>query len=218
MVRQKRYVIASRPKRRSHDGYHVKTEEEVFAELSLLNEALQVLVRGRDHAHIHLDGLASAHALEFALLQCPEYLRLNAEAHIADLVQEERALVGHQELPVPCLHRPCECAPIAPEQLALNEFLGNGGTIHLDERALRSPAVPVDIPRDEFLAGPALPQDEYATVRGCHHLDLFPNGQDGAAFPDHVESALDLFAQAPVLLRKDHAFQGVGQRQEDLLS
>ena len=44
--------------------------------------------------HVYFLGAGAAQALEFALLQSTQELRLNLQRHVADLVEKQRALVG----------------------------------------------------------------------------------------------------------------------------
>src|SRR3712207_7882652 len=48
--------------------------------------------------------------------------RLRGEAHVADLVEEDRATVGLLELAGPVLHRAGEAPLHMPEQLALDQL------------------------------------------------------------------------------------------------
>ena len=54
-------------------------------------------MRCRDHAHIHTAGVCAAQALEFVLLQNAQYLGLQLQRHIADLIQEQGATMGRLE-------------------------------------------------------------------------------------------------------------------------
>ena len=85
--------------RRQPSGTTLRAVEEVLAELALLDHGLEVAVRGRHEAHVDLDGLRSAHALELALLQQAQQLHLHRWANVADLVEEERAAVGELDPP-----------------------------------------------------------------------------------------------------------------------
>ena len=49
------------------------------------------------HPHVHLLGLAPADPPDLALLQHPEQLGLEVERQVADLVEQQRALVGQLE-------------------------------------------------------------------------------------------------------------------------
>src|SRR5262245_24356129 len=58
-------------------------------------------------------------------------------AHVAVLVEEERPAVRQLELAPPIRRRAREGALHVAEELALDQFLGNGGAVHLDERSAR---------------------------------------------------------------------------------
>ena len=53
---QRRDVRAPLPQRRHLDGQDIDPEEQIAAEASALDEAGEVLVRGRDHTDIHRNG------------------------------------------------------------------------------------------------------------------------------------------------------------------
>ena len=129
-----RQVLRALAQGRHADRDHGEPEEEVLAEAALLDLLLEVLVGGGDDAHVHLDRLLRADALDLALLQHPQHLGLGAQAHVADLVEEDRALVGQLELADLLLGRPGERALLVAEQLALDQLLGDRGAVHLDER------------------------------------------------------------------------------------
>ena len=56
---------------------------------------LEVAVGGRHHAHVDAERLHAAHALELPLLHEAQDLALQRQGQVADLVEEERAVVGH---------------------------------------------------------------------------------------------------------------------------
>ena len=84
---------------------------EVLAERALADLGQQILVRRRDDADVDVDRAVAADAGDPALLQRAEHLRLRVEAHVADLVEEERAAVGLLELPDALLRRARERCP-----------------------------------------------------------------------------------------------------------
>src|SRR5438093_1441245 len=67
---------------------------EVFAEASLLDRLLEIAVGGRDQAHVDGDRLAAPHPLDLALLHRAQDLRLQREAHVGDLVEEQGTAPG----------------------------------------------------------------------------------------------------------------------------
>ena len=139
----------------------------------------EVAIRRRDDAHVHLDRARAADALELLLLQHAQQLGLQIQAHLADLVEQERALVRALERAFDALDRAGERALLVAEEGALDQTFGEGGAVQLDERAVATVARVVDGAREQLLAGArfALEQDGGARRRG---------GRDG------LEQATDL--------------------------
>ena len=94
-------------------------------------------------------------ALEGAGLQHAQNLGLGGGRHVADLIQEERAVVALLELADALHGRAGEGAALVAEQFAFEQLLGNGGAVDGQERLLAAVAVMVNGPRDQFLAGAA---------------------------------------------------------------
>ena len=69
-----------------------------WRKLLLGDQRLQVLVGRADDAHVDRDLLAAADALDHAVLQEAQQLRLQRQRHVADLVEEQRAAVGDLDL------------------------------------------------------------------------------------------------------------------------
>ena len=95
----------------------------------------RIAVRRGDDADVDLLGLAVADAEDDALLQRAQELHLEVQRQLADLVEEERALVGAWNLPGAARDRAGEGALHVAEELALDEVLGDGAAVDGDERA-----------------------------------------------------------------------------------
>jgi PAS domain S-box-containing protein len=160
VVGQFRDVFWPLPQRRHGDRDPAEAVVKVRAEATVGDPLLEVLVRGRDDPHAGLDGLPAADPLELLLLQEPEHLGLGRERHVADLVQEDRPVVALLELADPLPVRPGERAPLVAEQLALDQPLGQRGTVDGEERLVGPAAVVVQRPGDQFLADAALAEDK----------------------------------------------------------
>ena len=76
----------------------VEPEVEVLAEAALPDLLLEIAVRGAEHADVHLDLRPPSEPAEPPLLEHAEELRLQLERQLADLVEEERAVVGELEV------------------------------------------------------------------------------------------------------------------------
>src|SRR5690606_13463515 len=101
------------------DGKHVQAIEKVLAERAAGDRLLEVAVSRRDDEDVAADRRMTADALENALLQDAQQLDLHGQAHVADLVQEERAALGNLETTFACSDSPREGALLVAEQLAL---------------------------------------------------------------------------------------------------
>ncbi len=116
-------------------------------------------------------GALPAHRIELPLLHHPEELGLEHQARVPDLVQEERPFPGDLETPLPVGCGAGEGPPHVPEELGLQECLGNGRAIHRDERLVRRGRVFVDGAGDELLARSGLAADQDRRSRAGHGPD-----------------------------------------------
>ncbi len=163
---QQRDVAAPLAERRQGDGHDVEPVEEVLAEAALAHHRLEIAVGGGEHPHIDAEGLLAAHALDRALLERAQQLRLQLRRHVADLVEEEGAAVGQLELAELALLGVGEGAPLVTEELGFEQRPRNGRRRHRDERPPRAPAVMVDRARDQLLAGARLAAQQHGHVAG----------------------------------------------------
>ncbi len=116
--RQKRNVTG--PVAQGRHGYrkHRQPEEQVLTETSGRDRGTQAAVGRRHEAHVHLDGRCAADALEALLFERAENLGLQRQRQVADLVEKQRAAVGHLELARLSGHRAGERALLVTEELA----------------------------------------------------------------------------------------------------
>ena len=116
------------------DLEHVEAVVEVLAKLPLLERGLEVAVGGGDDAHVGLQSAGTADALELALLEDAQELRLQERAHLGDLVEEERAAGGLLDATDLARDRAGERALLVAEQLRLEELLGQRGAVDRHQR------------------------------------------------------------------------------------
>src|SRR5690606_25434935 len=135
-------------------------EIEILAEMLYRNQRLYIIVRGAHHAHIDRTLLPPADALDDAVLEEAQQLRLQRERHVADLVEEQRPPARQLDLADRLLHRTGERAALVSEQLAFQELLGNGRAVDRDEPAVLARALRVQGAGNELLARAALAQDQ----------------------------------------------------------
>ncbi len=212
-IHQEGDVLAPLPQGRQEDGHHVDAEVEVGAELVLLHHLFQVAVGGGDEAHVHLVGPGAPHPLELLLLQHPQQLGLEGGRDVADLIQEQGAPVGQLEAPLALVGGAGEGALLVTEELGLQQGLGQGGTVELDEGAVPAAAQVVDGPGDDLLAGAGLApqQDSGLARRGLVHIG--EHLLHALAVADDVLQAvapLEFLLQAELLLHQFLALRGHG--------
>src|SRR5206468_4344353 len=127
VVREERDILAPLSERGQLDVEHVEAVVEILAKGPIRESALHVAVRGRDDANINPPGFLGAHGADFPALKRTEELHLDRERHLRDLVEEDRSAVGVLHEPHAVRVRSREGAANVPEQLALEELLGNRG-------------------------------------------------------------------------------------------
>src|ERR1019366_7792360 len=120
---------------RNFNGEGRKPVVQIFAKLSLANQGQQVRVGGGDDAGSQAHDFRAAQALQFFLLQEAEQLGLEAQRHLADFVEEQRASLRRLDSSRVGLHGSGKRAPCVSEQFGFEQGLRDGGTIDHCERA-----------------------------------------------------------------------------------
>ena len=210
-------VVAPLAQGRHVEGDDVEAEVEVLAERPPADLVLELLVGGRDHPHVHGHRGGAAHRLDLLLLEGAQDLGLGLQGHVPHLVEEQGAPVGQLELALARGQGPGERALGVAEELALDEVLGDGGAVHLDEGARGAAALVVDVAGHELLARAVLAEDEPSTVAGGGLGDLGAEPVQGRALPHHDEALLDLLLERAVLHLQAPRPQGVLDHEQGLL-
>ncbi len=157
----------------------------------------------------------AAEPRELAVLQHLQDFGLQRKAHVADLVEEHRAVVGELELAGLVLDRAGERAALETEQFGLEQLGGERGAVHLHERLVAPERGGIQRPRDKLFPGPALSADEHRHVGVGHALDqvLHFGHALGLAEEHHVfRLRLELLAQRRHLATELVLPERVGQR------
>ena len=106
--------------------------------------------------------------MDLAGLEEAQQLDLLVEAHLTDLVEEERsALVGADDSGK-VVDGAGECAAAVPEEVALEHVAGNGGTDEHGEWLLRARRRFVHFACDDLFAGASLTSDQNGEKRGSN--------------------------------------------------
>ena len=163
------------------------------------------MIGRRNDAGVGLEGFRPPHTLKFLLLQHSQELGLKNRAHIGDLIQKERAAGCQLKAPGLALRRAGECPALVAEELGLQEGLRNGSAVDGDERPLGLRPLIMDDPRDELLAGAALPREQDRS-RGVQ--DQFHQAVDVLHFRAFTDQRFELhrlrhgLAQVAIFLRQ----------------
>ena len=164
--------------RQLHDE-PVQVVIQVFAEATGFDHLAQVAVRGDDHGHVDVQRLAAAQRRDAALLQRAQQPRLQRERHVADLVEEQRAAIGLQDLADRALAaRAGEGAVRVAEEFGFDQRLGDRRAVHGHERLPRALRVVVDGARQQRLAGAGVAEQQDRNVAVDHAAHLADDGPD----------------------------------------
>ena len=126
--------------------------------------------------------------MDFAVLQEAQQDALHARAHLPELVEEQGAAVGELQLAQLVAVGAGEAALHVPEQLRLEQRLGDAGAVHRHIFTSSSRRVGVDMPGDDVLAHAAFAGNQHLGVaagdagRVSEQLFYLLAGRDGLGF------------------------------------
>src|SRR4030095_3602483 len=106
--------------------------------------------------------------------------------HERDFVDEERTAVRELEPADAARDRTGERTLRMPEELGFSKRLGNRRGIEPDKTLVRSRAVVVNRPRDQFLSRAGLALDQDSAVHRRHELEALEHGLHRRALADDV--------------------------------
>src|SRR6201987_75902 len=88
IAHQERNVFRTLAKRRNMDGENTQPVVKIAAKLALRHQGGEVVVGGRDYAHVHVLGPVPAEPFEFLLLQNAQQFRLQLERQVTHFVKK----------------------------------------------------------------------------------------------------------------------------------
>ena len=176
-VGKQRGITLPFAQRRDLDNDLRKAIVQVLAELALLDVRLEALVGRADDPHVDRDLLAPADALDHALLQEAQELRLQRDRKIADFVEEQRTAVGGLDLAQRLLGGPGERPLLVAEELALEQGVRNRRAVDRDEALFPARREIVQRPGEELLARPRFTEDQDRCGRRRDLLDRAADAQ-----------------------------------------
>ena len=162
---QEEDVVLALLKRRHVHGVHGEPVVEVLTERAAPQVAGQVAVGGGDHPRVDRPRTIPTHPDDLALLEDAQQLDLQVARQLPDLVQEERATARGLEAAGSLALRSGERALLVPEELALDQRLGDRAAVQRDERLVGPVALLVQGPGGDLLARPAVARDQDRDLR-----------------------------------------------------
>src|SRR5690242_11709847 len=141
---QHRYVFYALTQGRNCEWNHIESIEEIFPEVAPLNLVVEILVRCRYYAGIHLNPLRGADRFKTMLIERTKYFGLRSETHVADFVKKKGASVSLLQFSDLMIGRTVEVHAPVPEQFALDQVLRQRRAIYFHKRPIRTLARSVD--------------------------------------------------------------------------
>ena len=217
IIYEQRNVVATVTQRRQMNAHNVQAIKQIFAKLFCRHGSFERLVRGGDDAHIHFQRRVAADAFERAGLQHAQDFRLRRGRHIADFIEENRAVIALLKFTDALDGRAGERAFFVAEQFAFQKLFGNRGAIDGEKRLRRAVAVMIDRAGYQFLARAAFAGDERGRV-GCGNLaDEFENALHRSAAADDAEFVIFRFEERRVGDDLLHVARGLERIGNDFL-
>ncbi|MNL33460.1 hypothetical protein D3C87_1553720 [compost metagenome] len=139
MPGQHQHIVAPLAQGRNRHRVHREPVIQVGPEQTFANAVRQVPVGGGDDAHIDVQRLVGAQALDLAILQRTQQLRLHRQGQFTDFVEKQRAAVGRIEASGAVTGGAGKGAFDMAEQFTLRQRLRQGGAIDLDQRLVAAP-------------------------------------------------------------------------------
>ena len=181
---QPRQILATFPQGRHGDGEGVDTVIEVLTKLALPHHDRQGPVGGGDQADIGPQGFAGAHPPVGTGLQQAQQLDLDAQRDVTDLIEEEGATGCRLHQARFTGDGTGKGPALVPEEFALEEGLGEPGTVDGNEGAIRPPAGLVHGIGHQFLASAGFPQQQHAGPGRGHPGHQFQHAPEGRGTAD----------------------------------
>ena len=136
---------------------------QLISECPVLHHLLQIHVRSRYQADIDLYRFFSAYSRDSPVLQTLKQFCLQAERHIAYLIEKQSPSVRY-------LHQTflafrigsCECPALVTEELGFYQVFRYSGTVYLHKRFISAPALFMYVSGQHALAGPGFAGDHNA--------------------------------------------------------
>src|SRR2546428_193373 len=125
-------IAFARAQWRQRDHHRREPVVELAAESAGAHRGRQIEAGGRDDPHVDRFAACAPESAHLARLDGRQQLHLQGVGKLADLVEEERALMRGLDQPSLGNPRVGEGSTLEPEQLRLEQCLGNRGAVDVD--------------------------------------------------------------------------------------
>ena len=140
-------VLSAPSQRRQLELHHLDAVVQILPEGSLLHPSGEITVGRGDHSHIGFLGVDGSERLELPFLNHAQEADLQGLAHLANLVEQQRTAPRQSEAARLILGGAREGAGLVPEELRLQERVGDRAAIDGHERTITPAAQAVYRPR-----------------------------------------------------------------------
>lgn len=181
MPRQQQDVAAALAQGRQMQRDDVQTVVEILAKAPGRYFAFQIPVGCGHNAYIHLFAAAAAHPLDFLFLKHAQNLDLQAQVHFTYFIQKDGAAVSQFKASGSGTDGVGKSAFFMAEELALQQFLGDGPAVNGNKRLCGAAAVVVQSADQQFLAGSGFAGYKHGAVCGRHFAEHFEDIGQGRA-------------------------------------
>ena len=189
-LREQTHVGDAVTKRRDVNWNHGQPEEEILAELFLLDLLLQIPIRRCHKAGVDSNGLQPADPFEGLLFDDSQHFRLDGYVQLADFIEKDCALIGKLELSGFAVECPGVGAFFVSEQLILDECVRDRSAVHGHERFIATGTELVNGTRENFFAGAALAGQQDRRVGWRHALNRLADRLHCRAVADDLRDAV----------------------------
>src|SRR5262249_29789412 len=173
---------------------------EVLPHATLSDTLRKVHIGRADDPHVDLDAAVRADLLDLALLEDAQQLQLHVERDALDLVEEQGAAARQLDLADAIVDRAGERPALVPEELALEQGIGERGAVDRHEAAALALALEVNRTGGELLAGSRLTVDEHRRVVLRQHADGLEDLVHHAVAAHHVGERVAIRQLAPQIV------------------
>ena len=162
---QQGHIFNSISQGRERDHDRGQPKEQIFPKTTLPHLVSQTAMSRPEHPDVHIPGLILTDAMDLALLQEPQQLRLHGWWHLADLVEQHRASVRRLQKADSIRARPRERAFSMTKELRLEQPFRKRSAIDCDKGPIGTGSVRVDRSREKLLSGSRFPLDHHRDRR-----------------------------------------------------